>query len=72
MKGLFRINISLSVLILGREENRTTWRNTLQAQERSTTKSLSHETHSPNMVLLFFKKLNRKLGYKFINHSIDS
>ena len=76
MKGLFRINISLSVLILGREENRSTRkkprRKTLQAQVRSTTRTLSHETHSPKHGFTLSKRLNRKLGYKFINHSIDS
>ena len=44
MKGLLRININLKVLILGREENRSTRRKTLEAQEKSTTSTLSHET----------------------------
>ena len=50
MKGLLRININLKVLILGREENRSTRRKTLEAQEKSTTSILSHETHSQDLV----------------------
>ena len=42
------MNINVSVLIV-REENRSTRRKTLEAQERST-RTLSHETHSPDMV----------------------
>ena len=50
MKRLFRSNINLNVLISVRKESRGTGRKTLVAQERSTTRTLSHETHTPDMV----------------------
>ena len=41
---------NLCGLIVLREENPSTRRKTLEAQEKSTTKTLSHETQSPDLV----------------------
>ena len=43
-------SLPLSVLILEKEENWSTRRKNLEAQERSTTRSLSHKVQSPDVV----------------------
>jgi hypothetical protein len=44
-----RIGI-LEILIFGREENRRTWRKTLEARERINNKLNSHMTPSPGII----------------------